>query len=139
LKEFVTAIEEIEEPKDALKFKVNDQELTAYRPTEGQLALIMLAMGKHASNIDRTAGVVDFFFNLLDEEGQRFMMEGMSRRVNMISPTTMVEILEWMLEEWTGRPFPSPSGSTSSPKNGGRKSTRTTQGQTSSDSVLTGS
>jgi hypothetical protein len=99
----------------------------------------MVALGKHASTTDRTAGMIDFFFNLLDKDSQQYMADGLARRENMIPAMKIVEILEWMIEEWTGRPFPSASGSTSSPSNGGRKSTRATPRQTSSASALTAS
>jgi hypothetical protein len=137
LKEFITAVEkaeETEEGSDDLVFMIDDQEVRAFKPTEGQFALLMMAMGRHATEADQFAGVVDFFFNVLDEPSQAYVSRRMMSRDQLIPMEQVVEILQWMIEEWGGRPFQRPSGSTSSQRNGGRKSTGTTRRSTSSAS-----
>jgi hypothetical protein len=125
VKEFLTAIEQAEQTEDEadLVFAIDGEQMRAYRPTEGQFALLMMAMGRHASNQDQFAGVMDFFINVLDESSQKYVIDRMTTRSNTIPLEKIVEIMEWMVEEWGGRPFPSPSVSTSSRRNGGRKST----------------
>jgi hypothetical protein len=54
----------------------------------------------------------------------------MEKRDEVIATKTIVEIMEWMVEEWGGRPTQSPSVSTSSRRNGGRKSTVLTSAST---------
>jgi ferritin-like metal-binding protein YciE len=72
VKEFITAVEKAEEEQEPdLIFTIDGQELKAFKPTEGQFALLMMAMGRHASNTEQYAGVVDFFFNVLDAPGQK--------------------------------------------------------------------
>ena len=51
------------------------------------------------------------------------VIERMASRDNVIPISTIVDIMEWMIEEWGGRPFQNPSASTSSRRSGGRKST----------------
>jgi hypothetical protein len=104
--------------------------MRAYKPTEGQFALLMMALGRHVSDTDQFAGVIDFFINVLDEPSQKYVVDRMATRTNIIPLEEIVQILEWMVEEWGGRPFPKPSVSTSSRRNGGRKSTPTTTAST---------
>jgi hypothetical protein len=131
VKEFVTAVEKAEEEEADLIFAIDGQELRAFKPTEGQFALLMMAMGRHASNTEQYAGVVDFFFNVLDAPSQKYVQDRMMSRDDIIPMEKITEILEWMVEEWGGRPFQKPSASTSSRVNGGRKSTRATPVSTS--------
>jgi hypothetical protein len=132
VREFVTAAEKVEETGDEadLIFKIDGQEVRAYKPTEGQFALLMMAMGRHASNTDQFGGIVEFFINMLDAPSQQYVLERMMVRDRTIPLEHIVEILEWMIEEWGGRPFRSPSVSTSSRRNGGRKSTAATPAST---------
>jgi hypothetical protein len=133
VKEFQTAVEKQEETTDEadLIFALDGHEMRAYKPTEGQFALLLMAMGKHASNTDQAAGVIDFFVNVLDKSSQQYVIDRMMSRDNGIPLEDVIEILEWFIEEWGGRPTQSPSGSTPSRRNGGRKSTRALQPSTS--------
>jgi hypothetical protein len=130
MREFITAVEdavdqeETEEP--GLIFAIDGQEMRAYKPTEGQFALLMVAMGRHASNMDQFAGIIDFFISVLDEPSEHYVISRMQTRDQIIPLEKIVEIMEWMIEEWGGRPFQKPSVSTSSRRNGGRKSTART-------------
>jgi hypothetical protein len=133
VKEFSTAAEKQDETTDEadLIFMLDDHEMRAYKPTEGQFALVMMALGRHASNTEQFAGVIDFFVNVLDGPSQQYVMDRMASRENVIPMEDIVAMLEWMVEEWGGRPTQSPSASTPSRRSGGRKSTRTLQPSTS--------
>lgn len=128
MREFVTAVQKAEETPDEadLHFSIDGFEMRAYKPTEGQFALLMMAMGRHVSNTEQFAGVIDFFIQVLDEPSQRYVIDRMMSRTDIIPIEQIVQIMEWMIEEWGGRPFQRASGSTPSPKKGGQKSTRRT-------------
>jgi hypothetical protein len=128
MREFVTALEKSQEEGDEadLHFKIDGYELRAYKPTEGQFALLVMAMGRHTTEMDQFAGIIDFFIQVLDENSQRYVIDRMMSRTDIIPMGQIVEIMEWMIEEWGGRPFQKPSASTSSPGKGGRKSTHRT-------------
>jgi hypothetical protein len=125
MREFVTAAQKTDETEEEASFifTVDGHELRAYQPTEGQFALLMMVMGRHASNVDQFAGVIDFFIQVLDEPSQRYVIDRMMSRVDIIPMETIVEIMEAMIEEWGGRPFQKASGSTPSRAKGGKKST----------------
>jgi hypothetical protein len=131
VKEFTTAAEVAAgEDEPDLVFVLDGEELRAYKPTEGQFALLMMAMGRHASQASQYAGVMEFFLAVLDEPSRRYVVDRMEKRDEVIATKTIVEIMEWMVEEWGGRPTQSPSVSTSSRRNGGRKSTVLTSAST---------
>lgn len=127
MKEFVTAAEQADEQDEAdLIFMVDGQEMRAYKPTEGQFALLMMALGRHVSDNEQFAGAIDFFINVLDDRSQQYVIDRMMSRDKIIPLEQIIEIMHWMVEEWGGRPTRPPSGSTQSRSNGGRKSTART-------------
>lgn len=99
----------------------------------------MMAMGRHASSANQFAGVIDFFITVLDEPSQSYVIRRMEARDEIIPLETIVEVMAWFVEEWGGRPIQPLSVSTSSQRNGGRKSTAATRASTSSAKSLTGS
>lgn len=127
MREFVTAAEKAEESAEGgpepLVFAIDGHELRAYQPSEGQFALLMMAMGRYTTQTDQFAGILDFFIQVLDSESERHVLDRMSQRETTIDMDTIADILTWMIEEWGGRPFQNRSASTSSRRNGGRKST----------------
>lgn len=130
VREFIAAVkaESEETNEEPLVFKVEKDgpELRAFKPTEGQYALLVMSLGRHATNMDQFAGLVDFFIQVLDDNSQRYVIDKMMGRDDIIPMETIVEILEWFVEEWGGRPFRSASDSTSSQRKGGKKSTQRT-------------
>lgn len=129
VREFVTAVEKAEqetEGEEPLSFKLDDHDMLAYKPTEGQFALLVMSLGRHATEMDHAAGMLDFFMQVLDDASQQYVIDRMMKRRDIIPIETIVSILEWMVEEWGGRPFQRPSVSTSSPRSGGKKSQRRT-------------
>lgn len=141
MREFVTAVEDAfeEEPDEGTFIKLDGREMRYYRPTDGQIAMFMSANGRHASGSDRVAGVVDFFMGLFDADDQGHLSDRLMDRTDPFGVKKVEEILESMLEEWSGRPTKSSSGSTRSQTSGGRKSTRRTPALISSGSPSTGS
>lgn len=114
-------------------------ELKAYRPGDGQLAVLMASFGKASDEIESIAGPLNFFDSILDEAGRRYILDRMLDPKDPFGPEDCEQIMEGLIEEWSGRPTQPPSGSTSSQPNGGQNSTPTTPQSTSSGSLLTGS
>jgi len=142
VKEFITAVVEAHDPEEAedgWSIKLDDREMKFYKPTDGQFAIYMATTGKFASDQQRMAAMIDMFVNVFDKEDQVYIIERMLNREDPLPMETVQEMIEYMVEEWTGRPTQPSSVSTPSRKNGGRKSTRTIQGSISSDSQATGS
>lgn len=133
MKEFTTAAEEsLEDAEAPLEFAIDGQILRAFKPTDGQIAITMSALGRHTSDQTKTAGVIDFFVQILDEESYDYVVNRLLSRTDPLGLAEVEEVLEWLVEEWTGRPTQPPSVSTQSRSSGGPKSRRTTPRSTSS-------
>jgi len=124
IKEFTTAAKtaagQIEDP---IEFSLDDQTLRAYRPTEGQMALLMMALGRHTSEATKVAGAIDFFVSIMDQPSYTYLADRLQSRDNPIALEEIIPVMEWIVEEWSGRPTPSSSGSTPSPPSDGLNST----------------
>lgn len=134
MKEFITAAQEsIEDSEKPAEFAIDGQVLYAYRPTDGQIAMTMASLARHTNEQTKTAGVIDFFVEILDEESANYVINRLLSRTDPLGLDEVQQILEWLVEEWTGRPTQRPSVSTQSPSSGGPKSKRTTLRSTSSE------
>lgn len=149
MKEFTTAVRVAEVDEDVLEWKMveaidddpkNDRIVVcrAYPPTDGQWAMALAGLGRHTSDATRLAAIIDFFVGVLDEPSHQYLVERLLDRRDPFGLPEVSELLEWMVEEWGGRPTGSPSGSATSRRTGGQKSTRTTSRSTSSASRRTG-
>lgn len=125
MKEFTTAVElavagEEEEP---IEFSLDGVLVTAYKPKDGQYAMLMTSYGKYASTGETIAGVINFFVGILDEDSQSYITGRLLDRNDSFGLDQVQEIISWLSEEWSGRPTKSSAASTRSRKNGGRSST----------------
>lgn len=141
MREFVTAVEEAfeGEPDTGNQMKVDGHVVRYYRPTDGQVAVYMASTGRHSSDSDRTAAIINFFIELFDKESQAYLVERLLDRDDPFGLAQIEEMIEALTEEWSGRPTQRSSGSTQSRTRGGPKSTPRTRKSTSSVSRLTDS
>ena len=136
MKEFSTAIRDAVEDSEApMEFKIDGHVVRAFRPTDGQIAMLMAALGRHTSESTKVAGVIDFFVYTLDDESYNYVTNRLLSRDDALEMDQIQEVIEWMIEEWSGRPTQPASGSTRSQTSGGQKSSRTTSRSTSSELV----
>jgi hypothetical protein len=106
MKEFTTALKAVTEDDDdaPLMFSIDGHEMRAYRPSDGQLAMLMVAISKHASDQARIAGVIDFFVSIMDKESHSYVVDRLLSREDPLGIEEVKDVIEWMVEEWTGRP-----------------------------------
>lgn len=128
MKEFITAVEAVEAEDEDLgtPFMVDGVECRAYAPSDGQLAMLVVSISKRSSQHEKIAGIINFFDSTLDEESREYITDRLLDRTDPFGVVQVEEIIEFLIEEWTGRPTKSPSGSTRSQRPGGQKSTRRT-------------
>jgi len=138
VKEFVTAAERIENEDtpddDYVEFAVDGFEVKAYRPDDGQLAVLYAMTGRHTTTPEKIAGTVNFFFGLLDEDSHTHLAQRLMDRNDDFGIAKVNEILTYLVEQWSGRPTRQSSGSSGSQRPTGRKSTQRTPAKRSSDS-----
>ena len=102
--------------------------LVAYQPDEAQFAMLMASVGRGASDADRIAGIINFFVNILDEDGADYLQGRLltPTRIDPFGIDEVEQIMDWLAGEWTGNPTSGPSGSTPSPLTDSPKSTEPT-------------
>lgn len=136
MKEFNTALREATEDADeALEFTIDGEDMRAYRPTDGQIAITMAAMSRHTSDQTKMAAAIDFFIEVLDEDSAAYVTERLMTRGDPFGLDEVEAILRWLVEEWVGRPIQPPSASTQSRSSGGQRSKPRTTKSTSSASA----
>lgn len=127
MKEFTTAARRSAptaiDGAEPITFTVDGEEYTAYPPTPGQLALLISAQAKNREPEESIASIIDFLDGILDENAQAMFRKRILDREDPFDFDTVETIMEGLIEEWSARPTSSPSASSSSPANGGRKST----------------
>lgn len=105
MKEFTTALKAVTDDQDQpMVFSIDGHELAAYQPTDGQLALLMSSIGRHTNVQTRIAGIIDFFVNVMDEPSAEYITDRLLSRTDPLGIEQVQEVMEWMVEEWTGRP-----------------------------------
>lgn len=139
MREFTTAISETYDEDESQSFLLDGEEYHYYRPSDGQVMMFLGSIGKHATIADSVTGLVDFFFGMFDESDQAKFSRRLLDRKDPFDHRVITEIVETMLEDWTGRPTKLSTESSLSPRSGGQKSTARTRKSTSSVSRSTAS
>lgn len=127
MKQFVTQVStpEIPEGVGPLPFQVDDDEFVANPPSQEQVLFLVAAQASTVDMATRAAAVIDFLAAILAEEDQftRFRSRLLDPK-DTLDFAKVEEIVEWLVEEWSGeRPTKPSSGSASSRGSTGKSST----------------
>lgn len=127
VKEFALALErELEdEPDELLPFQMQDDDtqLFALMPTEADIALVAGAMSQFAEDGEKAVAVLDLFWSLMDDATARHLRRRLRNRKDRFGVMDVMNVLEWIVEERTGRPTKPSSASTASQPSTGARST----------------
>lgn len=102
----------------AIEFEMDDDILTAYPPTAGQLALFLT--GNKQGGVGAIQAMFEFLDTCLSDEDAKVIRD---RLVEGMEVEVVVELIAWLIEEWSARPTKSSSASSSSRKTTGQGST----------------
>lgn len=109
-------------------------------PDTGEIVMLLTdTQGRRANLSQRLAALVDFMTEVLDEPSQEYVVQRMLDPKDAFGLEDLTPILEWMIEEFGGRPTRQPSDYLPSRKTAGRSSTQRTSKSTSSRSRSTAS
>lgn len=139
MKEFATAARVVEnedhEDRYPHEFKLDGVVCRARDPKDGQVGVLMAMTGRHSSTEEAIAGVINFFVSVLDPDSHSFVVSklldpddefGLEPPDDNPEAASVQGILEYLMEQWSGRPTKSSSASSGSQKRGGRRSTPST-------------
>lgn len=128
MKEFITAARRLEdedvEVGHDVPFSVDGREIVAHAPTSSQFTLFMAAAVVGVSDADAIATSINFLFELLEPEDQRYLKRRLLVRNDDFGAEEIAEILSFLIEEWSGeRPTKPSSASANSRSRGTQSST----------------
>lgn len=127
VKKFVTqaAAPDIPEGVEAIEFEVDDDTFTAHPPTQEQVLFIVAAQADGRDMASRAAAIIDFLDAIIADDDERHLF-----RKRLMDPKDSLdfgkveEIIEWLVEQWSGdRPTKPSSDSRSSRGSTGKSST----------------
>ncbi|TFG40365.1 MAG: hypothetical protein E4H44_00220 [Candidatus Aminicenantes bacterium] len=105
-----------------ITFDIDGEEVTAYPPTSGQMAMMIADQSEHRDVADSVAGIIDFCDGILDDKGKALLRRRLLDRDDPFDMSNIQDILEYLIEEWSNHPTQSSSVSSVSRSNGGRRS-----------------
>lgn len=142
MREFVTAVaaQEDESQQGWIDFKVDGVVCRARRPSPGQVAYLLASMHKRAPLEQQIAGAINFCMAIMDHDSASYLSDKLLDPEDPFEIPQIQDIIEYLVEEWSGRPTEQSSDSSSSQEAPGPTSTPSSQdAETSSTSVSTGS
>lgn len=108
-------------------YSVDARDLLAFKPSEAQYAVLIADVSRHTTTQTKIGGVINFFDSVLDDDGSAYVTRRLLERKDPFGLGDVQEIVEWLVEEWSGRPTRRSPGSTQSRSSGGQKSTPRTR------------
>lgn len=143
MQEFVTAVSEDDEDLDepqSVTFLHDGREVTFFKPSTGQLAL-MMSMGGREMDLKTAGNFIALFIEMADEESQRYFQTRLLTRpepgqpvFDLASPGGVYDIFEKLGEHWGGKKSKQPSDYAKPQRATGRASTGTTRAKGSTRS-----
>jgi hypothetical protein len=114
MKDFITEVQDDigeVDVDDALTFKHDGREVTFYKPSTGQLAIMLTMLSRELD--PKSAGTfIQLFFELMEEETQRYFQSRLLDRkdpFDLNGEGGVVDIFESISEEWSGKDSKKPS------------------------------
>lgn len=89
-----------------IEFELDGRTLHAYRPTEGQLAFMLAALGRGQTSDSRTAAIINVMMESLRDDDKdwfeaRLLTKDPKKRLGV---KTIEAVFEYLTEEWFARP-----------------------------------
>ena len=101
----VDAAEATEERRMPFQVGTDDTQLYAYEPSQGQLLLLMGAVGSEPrSEAERSADILEVFWSVLDPDTARHLKARLMTRTDPFGLADIVHIIEWIVEETAAHP-----------------------------------
>lgn len=127
IKSFSTAaksVEDNETPVGApVEVEFDERKILFNPPTTGQWAVTMAGNSDAADTSEQLATQINFFFSLLGSKDAAWFKHRLFDRDDPFDVDNIAELIEYLMEEWAGRPTKPSSTSSTAQSNGGKRST----------------
>lgn len=147
--EFVTAAKkdgaQRQETSEPISFLHDGREVTFYEPTSAQLVMMSTLRASRDPSMREITTLMNFFFGMMDEDTADYFQDRMMDPTDILSDIEaeggMIDVMDYLMTEWSGKVEKQPSDFQPSRKATGRSSTASSRakGSTSSRSRSTAS
>ncbi len=108
MKQFqVAATESVLENPVELDFELAGYQYVAYPPSSGQITLLLATQAGGATGPEIANAMLRFLLGVFGDEQYKVFEDGLNDR--SIDMEVVMEVIQWMIEEWSTRPTPSAS------------------------------
>lgn len=137
MKDFVTAVtaDKTEPIGPDITFTVDGYELVARAPGPGQMTLLLAAVGDTITDQQSVADSINWLFSLLEGEDRRHLKVRLLDNEDPFGAEEVAAILQYLIEEWSGKDSDKRSDSRSSRSRTGARSTGTRSTRASTPSA----
>lgn len=104
-----------------IEFSLNDEVLIASPPSTGQLTMFMAYQADGADPSDQAKAVMDLLYSIFDHDQYAWIQTQLLN--DDLDVDTLMEVIEYLGEEWSSRPTSSASASSPSRASTGKRST----------------
>jgi hypothetical protein len=98
----------IDENREPISFKINDEEFHCIRAIPGKILLEMVAKSSSESSADQANMINEFFSQVLLEESLERFNALIVDKERVVTAETLGEITGWLVEQYGERPNPQP-------------------------------
>jgi hypothetical protein len=106
-----------------ITFEHDGRTVTAHAPTGAQFALFLAIYGESAPEASQVFDTLNFFASRFDRGDSAYFKRRIADPDDPFDMEDLVEVLTWLVQEWSGRPTMSPSDSLQLPTPTGNGST----------------
>lgn len=96
---------------EPLKFKLYDEEFVCYPEIQGKVVLELAALSESDNNSESASALLKFFSRVMLPESHARFEALTADPLKIVSVTTLSEIIQWLVEEYTARPTTGPEHS----------------------------
>lgn len=124
MKEFSSSVRAADDggQLEDLPFALDGVDYVLRAPKRTQLAFLVATSAASRTDADRIAAMLDFIEAALEPPGNEKIRVRLLDRDDPLELEHMVEVFNWALEQWSGRPPTSAAASSRRQLNGGRRS-----------------
>jgi len=124
-----------------LEVMILDRKIHLNSPGSGQLSYLAMTIASNNRDLLTVGRLINFIVNLMDDDDQGYVSALLLDRDSGFDGEDIVDVAEYVVEEWSSRPTQTSTGSSKSPQATGRRSTGATRkaGSTPSRSRSTAS
>lgn len=100
------AEDEVEAEEGVVQFKLDDREMKAYPPHDGQLAFMLASLGRGQTKEQRFAAIINIMMESLREDDKDYLESRLltGDKKNRLGIKTIEGIFEYLVEQWFARP-----------------------------------